>query len=132
MFTEWSDNQQFPMTCKEKKNTYKQGSKIDQRAVPINRFLYSTTVQNFTHLSYSFRVTTPIIGAGFWHGPKKVEAFKSYEISLFISTHISDCYRDRDCKRNEQCKNRKCVPRRQGNHIYQHKLGQFGTALGWD
>ena len=42
-----------------------------KRAVPINRFLYSTTVQNFTHLSYSFRVTTPIIGAGHWHGPKK-------------------------------------------------------------
>ena len=42
-----------------------------KRAVPINRFLYSTTVQNFTHLSYSFRVTKPIIGAGRWHGPKK-------------------------------------------------------------
>ena len=39
-------------------------------AVLINRFLYSTTVQNFTHLSYSFRVTKPIIGAGRWHGPK--------------------------------------------------------------
>ena len=50
----------------------KQGSKFDQRAVPINRFLYSTTVQNFTHLSYSFRVTTPIIGAGRWHGPISV------------------------------------------------------------
>ena len=42
-----------------------------KRAVPINRFLYSTTVQNFTHLSYSFRATTPIIGAGRWHGPTK-------------------------------------------------------------
>ena len=42
-------------------------------AVLINRFLYSTTVQNFTHLSYSFRVTKPIIGAGRWHGPKIVK-----------------------------------------------------------
>ena len=41
-------------------------------AVLINRFLYSTTVQNFTHLSYSFCVTKPIIGAGRWHGPIKV------------------------------------------------------------
>ena len=46
-----------------------------KRAVPINRFLYSTTVQNFTHLSYSFRVTTPIIGAGRWHGPKMIFVF---------------------------------------------------------
>ena len=48
----------------------KQGSKFDQRAVNENRILYSTTEQNFTHLSYSFRVTTPIIGAGRWHSPK--------------------------------------------------------------
>ena len=56
---------------KIKQLIYIQGSNFDQRAVPINRFLYSTTVQNFTHLSYSFRVTTPIIGAGRWHGPIK-------------------------------------------------------------
>ena len=51
---------------------YEQGSKFEQWAVPINRFLYSITVQNFTHLSYSFRVTTPIIGAGHSHGPKRI------------------------------------------------------------
>ena len=55
----------------------KQGSKFDQRAVPINRFLFSTTVQNFTYLSYSFCVTIPIIGAGRWHVPKHKRYFFS-------------------------------------------------------
>ena len=66
--------------------TIEQGSKFDQRAVPINRFLYSTTVQNFTHLSYSFRVTTPNIGAGRWHGPKiDEEQYYVYIISRYYN-----------------------------------------------
>ena len=54
-----------------------------KRAVPINRFLYSTTVQNFTHLSYSFRVTKPIIGAGRWHGPKTCTVLIIFLIQKF-------------------------------------------------
>ena len=68
----------MPIFVKNKANTHtdhyrKQGSKFDQWAVPINRFLYSTTVQNFTHLSYSFRVTTPIIGAAVGTAQKNLQ-----------------------------------------------------------
>ena len=57
-------------------------------AVLINRFLYSTTVQNFTHLSYSFRVTKPIIGAGRWHGPKNKIEFDATSVTLQIRDYM--------------------------------------------
>ena len=62
------------------KERLKQGSKFDQRAMHEKRFLYRTTVQKYTHLSYTFCTTIPIIGAV--AQPK----------NIFWSTHIAQNY----------------------------------------
>ena len=51
-------------------NIAKQGSKFDQMGRAYKQVSIQYNCKNFTHLSYSFRVTKPIIGAGRWHGPK--------------------------------------------------------------
>ena len=62
------------------KERLKQGSKFDQRAMHEKRFLYRTIVQKYTHLSYTFCTTIPIIGAV--AQPK----------NIFWSTHIAQNY----------------------------------------
>ena len=65
-----------------------QGSKFDQMGRAYKQVSISTTVQNFTHLSYSFRVTKPIIGAGGWHGP----IIYASNTSFYFKTHFIVMY----------------------------------------